>query len=287
MKHQPIFDAIIRILAFIVAVTIVVFMVWLPFPTKRLDLVVNVVTELLGVLATVLILSLLLRKLEEQRRLPAKCLLYTKLIEMTDEFLSVTLPKPLRDMKVEVFKYKYADILASSILVPLDENDILLLPELIKRDIEAQSSYDFEPFVMLKNRVDAILDRSIDLLDPEPRSLLLQLSFISLDRIPTDLEQEVPMPIYGLREDLEASSSQGCWAAFLPFFNRVFGKQTAERHQAAASSQGLHISRGEVSRKESIQWIIGIVLTVAKLRLWLQYTLDRYFDVVNTPQSTN
>ena len=287
MRHGPILSLMVKILPYAVAAAVVaaviIATVWIVFPSTIEDLIPNLMAELIGIFLTVGLISTLVSLMEEQRRLPSKCLVYAELLKLTDEFLLVVLPEPLRDLEVRTYKYRHADIYASSVLAPLDEAVLSRLPELIAQDIGNRDSFDLKPFVDLKKDLDLVLHRSIDLLDPGPRSLLLRLVFVQLKELSVDIEQNVPMYIPEPIEEPKVASNQGCMARFRHFFGRSSVKQTEQWNGGTKSPHTSWISGEDRNKIQYIEKVIGVVYAMVKLRIWLQRVLSRHFAVTNMP----
>ena len=139
------------------------------------DLLLNLLAEGLGIVATYVVIDQLLKRREEKRWLPAKNLLYAKLFEIANDFLVHFIPAEY--WKIKVVTYYFGK---SEVMVGIEVND-KLLPELIENNFGLADSFtekgftDIESLETLKNKVKDILSNSIELIEPELLSQLLDL----------------------------------------------------------------------------------------------------------------
>jgi hypothetical protein len=139
------------------------------------DLVLNLIAEIMGTFFLAYILGYTIERREKKRWLPARCLLYTRLLEITDDLLIALVPEDARELKCEIYKSLYADIYVTTTIEPLKEEILPVLPPLIERDIERHESFDDAALVHAEQQLEGTLDHSAFLLDAEPISLLLKL----------------------------------------------------------------------------------------------------------------
>lgn len=126
MIQRLIPNSIMIAVAIIVAVGIAV-TVYLMNPERGSELVLNLIPESIGMIMTILVIDVLIKwnsdlttrrweQREEQRRLPAKCLLYARLLEITDDLLVAVLPPELHEISSKTFRH--GDIEATPIRAP-------------------------------------------------------------------------------------------------------------------------------------------------------------------------
>ena len=139
------------------------------------DLWLNLLAEGIGIVVTVFVIDRLLKYREEKRWHPAKNLLYSKLFAIANDFLIHFIP--VEYCKIEVVVYYFGE---SEVMVGI-EIDNNLLPELVENNFGLADSIpetgfiDIETIEALKNDIKDILSNSIELIEPELLSQLLDL----------------------------------------------------------------------------------------------------------------
>lgn len=163
--------AIVAAVVWIIVTTVIVFMI---YPDHRLDLFFNLFAEFIGTIIAVLIIDFLIKWRGEKRQLPAKCLLYSKLLNMIDDLLIAILPEECREVSKRIYQCKYINICVTP-MIELKVSMLIHLPLYIKRDIEIRGASYVTSLSQARKQLDNILFSSAFLLDPAPMSLLLNL----------------------------------------------------------------------------------------------------------------
>jgi hypothetical protein len=174
------FSRAVKVVLWIVVIAGIALIVWTRFDR----LVDNLVAEFIGAILTVYAIDRIIRTREERKLLPAKCLLYARLLEIVDELLTIILPLESYEVNRGIYKYKRGEIYAIPIIQPIDAESLSRSALLVGQDIETRGPSIIASLALAQKQVDAILDSSTFLLDFDLINLLARLSFMFLSSIP-------------------------------------------------------------------------------------------------------
>lgn len=242
------------------------------------DLLVNLLADIVAVVVALFTIDRITKERANAQSLPAKCLIYARLLDVIDEFLINTLPSGSYNLSTKIYKLKYYDIYAVPLLEPLDSKLLTEIPILIKNEIKGRKSLDIRPLASLKKHVNEILDRSILILESEPSNLLLQLAFVFLSIVPTDANRFEQ----NSNTDLKHSRQSNLIQNLLSKFQNIFGQAgitriTGEQITWLITYPEWTIPKEEISQDEIIQWLSSIVINIIHLRNWLYQTITKFF----------
>jgi hypothetical protein len=143
------------------------------------DLLLNLVAELFGIVVTVFFVDRLIQKREEARWLPSKYYLYSRLISHFDEVMWAAAPFLMSGSK---YIYEFGDAVATTLEVNVDfsnpETSKEIWSKVNKRLSEISSDQTAEVLHTLireKEEIDKILASSIALIEPSLSSTLMKL----------------------------------------------------------------------------------------------------------------
>jgi hypothetical protein len=242
------------------------------------DLFLNLAAETLVIIWAYFTIDHLIKRRKERQLQPAKCLLYARLLEMIDEFLSVVLPEECRKVSTKRYKYRYGDIHAIPSIELVGQEIASRLPSLIARDIESRGTFYREPLLQLRKQLDATLDHSLTLLEPEPMKLVLRLTFVFLSSIPTDTIETGETPLYTLREEPETGQVNRILATVRRLFGRETAERTPEQRKMAISPQDFFEPTEDGPQTGLVLWLAGVISATIKVRTWLERMLDQFFS---------
>ena len=178
------------------------------------DLLLNLIAEVIGIIATVFIVDRLIQRREEKRWLPSKHHAYAKLLETIGNLLNDTLPQEVKKPSSEM--YMYGNVGAfPKIELGLDEPMSPTLLPSIEQGIELHKQFDTEIVSRARQEIEDILDQRAFLLDPELLTLVLELDrrLTSLVQINVDWEEEILRRAFAifLYELVLAAVDVGVW----------------------------------------------------------------------------
>ncbi|MBC7876955.1 MAG: hypothetical protein H7Y59_07265 [Anaerolineales bacterium] len=170
------------------------------------DLWLNLVSEVLGIIATLFIVDKLLKRNEEKRWIPTKNLIYSRLTEVTwNIFLNFSPPSLHQEITpIELsFGAFTTSIIKDFSLIDLDffVVDPLLTKELADNSLGEWISEQYEILREVDRALNGIVNDASMFLEPEVLSLILQLKeannrflyFVSNMRKQTDVGNEVKL----------------------------------------------------------------------------------------------
>lgn len=140
------------------------------------ELLLNLVSEAVGILVTVFIIGRLLKIQEERRWLPLKHFVYAKLLEIIGELLIGTLPSKFIRQTNIVYEYGLVSAFPQAeIIPPLDEIKMTDLLSEIDQLLQRCQRLDVNLLFKSKQQIDDTLSKSAFLLEPEFLTLVLEL----------------------------------------------------------------------------------------------------------------
>ncbi|MDP2776179.1 MAG: hypothetical protein Q8O48_00925, partial [Anaerolineales bacterium] len=143
------------------------------------DLLLNIVSEIIGIAITVFLVDKLIQKREDTRWLPSKFFLYSRLISHFDAVMWATVPFIMSGSK---YIYEFGDAVATTLDVQVDFSNKETSKELFSKLKEYLSEVSLDNKVEIlkllsqeKEEIDKILASSMTLIEPELSSKLMRL----------------------------------------------------------------------------------------------------------------
>ncbi len=147
---------------------------WIP------DLALNLIAEIIGIVATVFFVDRLLKKIESRKLLPSRNFLYSRLINHLDNVLLNSLP-PTANPNI-FYVYEFGDVVVTT----TEENIELSNVDINKKFLQKSRKYSgklslnnkiraLNELSQEKDEIDKILSSAIVLIEPELLSSLMKL----------------------------------------------------------------------------------------------------------------
>lgn len=163
-------------------------------PDRWVDLLLNVITEALGILITVFLVDRIIKKREEARWKPSRYTVYAELLKLTSRMLHVLTPfTPFRlsDYLMYQFDTFYtrahtdinrADLFSEHLIneISLHQMEVNIAELLKKRD----------DLLLYQEELSTLINKSGFFLEPELLSLILNLD-VSVDRITNSISRHI------------------------------------------------------------------------------------------------
>ena len=177
------------------------------------DLLLNLFSEFVGIIATVFVIDLILKRREERRWIPSKQSLYGKLFKLTYDIISYIVPFDIKEPSRFLYSFGEAQIFPS-----VDINsDMLKLGRMndIHAELTSSKKFDTEPLIKYRDKLGELLEKWAFLIEPEHLTKLLELEQ-SLDialqtRANFDDSASISDYAFVLSEVVVFASNHGLW----------------------------------------------------------------------------
>ncbi|MDQ1637954.1 MAG: hypothetical protein QOF62_1293 [Pyrinomonadaceae bacterium] len=164
-------------------------------PASLRDFSLNLLSEVIGILVTVFFVDRLLKRREDRRWAPAKNLLEARLFKLAEQiiFAVIGIGEGYEAWgKLRMYYFGEATVMSYCNAEQIDSKYIFRVIEANRaRSESSRLRFDYRPFPEAQGKLNAILDTSAFLIDPEAIELLLQLDE-ELRRLITPRDDEGP-----------------------------------------------------------------------------------------------
>ena len=192
------------------------------------DILVNLISSAIEVVVTVGIIDVILKRQETKKWKPAKGLLLSDLLNITDELIFELLPKNSR--QIEPTSYKFGNTLTTTTVV-FDKQNIPIIANEIKNNLNYYLSANLDMISDVHKQLEYVLKLSSIIMQP---TLFNQL--LKLDRALTKYKQL--RLEYGDKDDYEEEPETRANQEFIPCFLEVLTLSVLLRDYLIDQSDG-------------------------------------------------